>query len=501
LPDCMLGIDIGTSACKAAVFDRSGDVVASRTGAYGTYYPKEGHVEQKPAEWWDAVCGSLRAIFASGKARPTDIKCVGIDGHSWSAVMMDKSGGVLADTPIWMDTRAAGICEEIKKSGLEKAIFAVCGNPLAPTYTTPKLMWFGRHRPEIFKKTHKVLQSNSYIVYRLTGVLSQEPSQCYGLHFHDMAKKTLDKSVAEALGLNIGMIPNIYDCHQVVGAVTREASGQTGLPEGTPVVAGGVDSACGTLGAGVLENGETQEQGGQSGGMSICLDDFRPHEKLIMCAHVVPGKYLLQGGTVGGGASFKWLRDNFFPGLGFAEMDALASKVPPGSDGVVFLPYMAGERSPIWDPGAKGVFYGFDFSKNRAHFARSVMEGVAYSLLHNLETAKETGCDAGTLYSNGGAANSELWMQIKSDVTGKPIAVPLSDVSTTLGAALLGGVGVGMYKNFAEAVKSTVKIRKTFSPNAENHEVYMKRYETYLEVYENLKETMKKGQVTDNDQF
>jgi xylulokinase len=224
--------------------------------------------------------------------------------------------------------------------------------------------------------------------------------------------------------------------------------------------------------------------------MSICLDEFLPHRKLIMCAHVVPGKYLLQGGTVGGGASFKWLRENFFPDQSFAEMDLIASKAPPGSDGAIFLPYMAGERSPIWDPYAKGVFYGLDFSKGKAHFMRSVMEGVAYSLLHNLKTASETGSEAGTLYSNGGSANSDLWMQIKSDVTNKPIATPLSDISTTLGAAILGGVAVGIYADFADAAKNTVKIKKTFFPDAKNHEIYMKRYETYLEIYENLKNTM-----------
>jgi xylulokinase len=199
---------------------------------------------------------------------------------------------------------------------------------------------------------------------------------------------------------------------------------------------------------------------------------------------------LLQGGTVGGGASFKWLREKFFPDLSFAEMDKFASAISPGSDGTVFLPYMAGERSPIWDPKAKGVFYGFDFSKGKAHFIRSVMEGVAYSLLHNLETAKETGCVIGILYSNGGSANSDLWMQIKSDVTNKPVSTLLSDTSTTLGSAMLAGVASGIFSDFFDAVKNTVKIKKTFFPDAKNHETYMKRYETYLEIYENLKGTM-----------
>jgi len=298
--------------------------------------------------------------------------------------------------------------------------------------------------------------------------------------------------MAKSLDIDIDLMPDIYNCHDIVGKITKEAANLTGLIEGTPVVAGGVDSAAGTLGAGVIEDGETQEQGGQSGGMSICQSDYKPHEKLIMCHHVLPDKYLLQGGTVGGGASYKWLKENFFADLSFAEMDELAIKIPPGSDGVIFLPYMAGERSPIWDPKAKGVFYGFDFAKNKGHFIRSVMEGAAYSLVHNLKTAEETGSVINTLYSNGGSANSGLWMQIKSDAANKPVAVPLSDTSTTLGAAILAGVAVGIYSGFADAVQNAVTIKKTFYPNAGNHEIYMKRYEAYLEIYANLKNIMGK---------
>ena len=494
MAEYILGLDIGTSACKAAVFDKSGNVIISQTGAYNIYYQKNGWVEQKPEEWWITVCKIAKNIFATGKINPKDIKSIGIDGQSWSAIMIDKSGEVLFDNPIWMDTRAAQICDEIKNTAGEKNILELCGNPVAPTYTAPKILWFKRNFPEKFNKTYKVLQSNSYIIYKLTGKFSQDLSQCYGLCFYDMRKKIWDKNMAETLGIDIDLMPDIYNCHDIVGKVTREAADLTGLTEGTPVVAGGVDSAAGTLGAGVISDGETQEQGGQSGGMSICQNEYKPHEKLIMCNHVVPGKYLLQGGTVGGGASYKWLRENFFPDFSFSEMDEFANKVPAGSDGVIFLPYMAGERSPVWDSNAKGVFYGFDFSKTKSHFIRSVMEGVAYSLLHNLKTAEETGGIIRTLYSNGGSANSDLWMQIKSDVTNKPIAVPLSDISTTLGAAILAGVAVGIYSGFSDAVKNTVIIKKTFYPKIENHEIYMKRYGIYREIYENLRETM--GRIT-----
>jgi xylulokinase len=305
-----------------------------------------------------------------------------------------------------------------------------------------------------------------------------------------MRKNMPDKNMARALDIDLSLLPDVYRSHDIVGGVTREAAELTGLLEGTPVVAGGVDSASGTLGAGAVSDGETQEAGGQSGGMSICCDKYKAHEKLILCNHVVPGKYLLQGGTVGGGASFKWLRENFFAGLSFEQMDGLAREIKPGSDGLFFLPYMAGERSPVWDPRAKGVFYGLDFSKNKAHFIRAVMEGVAYSLAHNLKTAEESGVYIDKLYATGGSANSGLWMQIKADVANAPVAVPLSDNSTNLGAALLGGVAVGMYKDFDEAVKSTVSIKRTYEPDAASHEIYRRGYAVYLDLYKNLRDMM-----------
>lgn len=308
--------------------------------------------------------------------------------------------------------------------------------------------------------------------------------------------------MCERMGIPSSFLPDIVPCHQIIGTVTREAAEQTGLAPGTPVVAGGLDAACGTLGAGVVHAGETQEQGGQAGGMSICIEEYAADPRLILGYHVVPNQWLLQGGTTGGGGVMRWLEREFGAyersvaaekgRTSLQQYNALAEQVSPGSDGLVFLPYMAGERSPIWDPNAKGVFYGLDFGKTKGHIIRSAMEGVAYSLKHNLDIAESAGAHVKELLAVGGCANSALWMQIKSDITGKSLAVPFSDTATTLGAALLAGVGVGMYENFEDAVAQTVKITRKYEPNTENHEVYMKNYETYLGLYENLKELMKR---------
>lgn len=498
----LLGIDIGTSACKIAVFDKEGNVISAANGDYNVYYPHQGWAEQNPEEWWTAVCQAVRKAMEKGGIDPEEIAGIGIDGQSWSAIAVDRAGNVLANTPIWMDTRAQSICDELNRKIGADEIFSLAGNSLQPSYTTAKILWYERNHPEVYAAADKILQSNSYIVYKLTGVMTQDISQGYGLHCFDMHTGRWDEEMCGKLGIPLGLLPDIYPSHAVVGTVTKKAAEETGLAAGIPVVAGGLDAACGTLGAGVLHAGETQEQGGQAGGMSICTDTYKADPRLILGYHVVPGKWLLQGGTTGGGGVMRWLEKEFGDyereegrrrGKSPLELfNEEAKSVAAGSDGMVFLPYMAGERSPIWDADAKGVFYGLDFSKTKGHFIRAVMEGVAYSLRHNLEIAGQTGAEASVLRAMGGSANSLLWTQIKSDITGKPIIVPSSDTATTLGAVILAGVGVGMYESFEEAAALTVKTKRTHEPNAGVKGVYDKNYRIYLELYQKLKETMKK---------
>ena len=497
----LLGIDLGTSACKAAVFNREGKVIASATGNYRVYYPKPGWAEQDPEEWWMVICSTLKAIWEKGEVRPEEIAGVSVDGQSWSAIPIDGSGKCLTKTPIWMDFRAQEECDRLNaKIGKEK-IFELAGNALLPSYTTPKVLWYQTHRPEVYEKTDKILQSNGYVVYRLTGEISQDVSQGYGWHCFNMRKGTWDYGMAAELGIETSFLPPVVRCDTVVGTVTKEAALQCGLMEGTPVVAGGLDAACGTLGAGVLHEGDTQEQGGQAGGMSICLEDYKADPRLIMSFHVVPDVWLLQGGTVGGGGVMRWFEQEFagYERLmaketgksSLEQLNEIAAAVPPGCEGLVFLPYMSGERTPIWDPNAKGVFYGLGFSKTKGHMTRACMEGVAYALRHNLDVAEEAGAHAQVLRAVGGSANSLLWTQIKADVTGRPIVVPYSDAATTLGAALLAGVAVGMYDSYEEAVSETVHETRAHEPNPENAAAYDKAYETYRGLYEQLRGFMK----------
>lgn len=498
----LLGIDIGTSACKVALFDVDGQVIGSGTGDYPVYYPHPGWAEQDPDEWWEAVCKAVRKLLADTAIDPASIAGIGIDGQSWSAIPIDREGRVLANTPIWMDTRAQSICDRLNEQIGADQIFELAGNSLQPSYTTAKIIWYKENMPDVYTQIDKILQSNSFIAYRLTGALSQDLSQGYGIHCFNMKTGQWDEARCAELGIPLSFLPPIYPCHEIVGMVTAQAAAMTGLAEGTPVAAGGLDACCGTLGAGVIHPGETQEQGGQAGGMSICMDTYAADPQLILGYHVVPNQWLLQGGTTGGGGVMRWLEREFGDYERVKEQESgksslvqfndLAEQVAPGSDGLVFLPYMAGERSPIWDPNAKGVFFGLDFSKTKGHMIRSAMEGVAYALKHNLDIAESTGAKVDELKAMGGSANSRLWTQIKSDITGKKITVPASDTATTLGAAILAGVGVGLYHSFEEAVKKTVTVTRSHEPDMEKHKIYEKQFEVYLELYNNLKELMKK---------
>lgn len=501
----LLGIDIGTSACKVAIFDRNGRVMALTNAEYPVYYPQPGWAEQNPQEWWTAICQAIRMALDVSGIEPKEIAGIGIDGQSWSAIAVDKEGNVLTNTPIWMDTRAQNICDELNERIGADAIFGLSGNSLQPSYTTAKILWYQRNLPEVYEKTYKILQSNSYIAYKLTGAMTQDISQGYGLHCFDMRTGAWDADMCRALGIPMELLPDICPCHAVVGTVTEKAAQQSGLVTGIPVVAGGLDAACGTLGCGVIHPGETQEQGGQAGGMSICIDEYTADPRLILGYHVVPDCWLLQGGTTGGGGVMRWLEKEFgayerLAGRAFNKSaldlyNQAAEEVSPGSDGMIFLPYMAGERSPIWDPDAKGVFYGLDFSKTKGHMIRSAMEGVAFSLKHNLDIAEEVGAHVEVLRAMGGSANSLLWTQIKSDITGKTIVVPASDTATTLGAAILAGVGVGLYKDFEEAVQLTVKVKRSHEPNPENRKAYDINYRKYLQIYKNLKDVMSQKEI------
>ncbi len=498
----LLAVDVGTSSCVVTTFDFSGNVVHSWTGDYKTYHPASGYAQQRAEDWWEVICQGINVLINKQGLKPEQVCAIGVDGTSWACLPVDKQGIPLRPAMLWLDRRATKQASRMKEIIGEKQLWEINGNPVDPAYIVPKMLWLKEKEPDVYKRTYRFLQSNGYIVYQFTGQYSQDYSQGYGFHFFDISTGNWRQDIAMELELSLDLLPPLFHSHQVVGKVTPKAARETSLLVGIPVVAGGLDAACCALGAGVVQPGQTQEQGGQAGGMSIQVEQPLMHPKLILGYHVIPDQWLLQGGTVGGGGALRWFNEQLG---GFEQqsakeldvspyelMDDAAENIGPGSEGLVFLPYMAGERSPIWDSKARGVFFGLSYEKTRAHVIRSIMEGVGYSLQHNLKTAEEIGIKVDVLRSVGGAANSHLWTQIKADITGKVIQVPLADNATCLGAAILAGVGIGVYNDFSEAVEKTVHIQRTHHPNQENGEVYGRYYQLYLKLYENLKDLYEK---------
>lgn len=487
----LLGIDIGTSACKAALFREDGALVASADSAYAVQYPHPGWAQQDPEAWWQGAVNAVRQLLEASHVPAKEIAGVGVDGQSWSMVPLAGDGAVLYPSPIWTDCRAREECEDMRRAAGEEALFACSGNPVQPSYTLPKVLWLKKHEPELYRKTASVLQSNGYIVYRLTGERTQDTSQGYGWNCFDMRRGAWNRELAVELGVDPRLLPEICECSQIVGRVTAAAAAATGLVEGTPVVAGGLDAACSTLGVGVIEAGQTQEQGGQAGGMSICMDRYAADPALILSRHVVPERWLLQGGTTGGGGALKWLREQMCPELSFDDLSRLAGQAAPGSEGVVFLPFMAGERSPLWNPDAKGVLFGLSFAASRAQIVRAVMEGVAFSLRHNLEVAEAAGSRINVLRATGGSSQSAVWMQMKADITGCRIEIPQSVTATARGAAILAGMGAGVYHSWREAVHP-ISVTCQYEPDAHLADVYQKQYGMYRRLIDAMLPVMKR---------
>lgn len=495
----LLAIDVGTSGVKLLLFPvEEGQQPVSLTCAYETHCPAPGWAEQHPTDWWQAVCEGIPALMKKAGASPEDVCAIGVDGVSWTPVVLDDRGEVLSAAPLWYDTRATAECAQIREKVGEDAVFAVNGNPVQPYYTLPKLMWMRRHMDDVRRNMRHVLTSNGYIVYKLTGARSQDMSQGYGWPFYRMGEGSYDEGMAEQLGFDLDWLETPCESSAVVGTVTGDAARVCGLREGIPVVAGGLDAACGALGIGIINPGPMHEQSGSAGGMSICVDSYQPTRGLIMGRHVVPGRWLVQGGTVGGGAAMEWLLTILNGGgsrkITAADASRMAASVAPGADGLLFLPYMAGERSPVWNPYAKGVFFGLDYSITPGHMARAVMEGAAMALRHNLESARATGIRLGTLRAAGGASRSSVWMQAKADITGCPIQAVADSEATACGCAVLAGVGAGIFLDFDSVCRRIVKLEVPYMPRAAYKELYDERYQRYLELYKRL-EPMMGGEI------
>ena len=396
---------------------------------------------------------------------------------------------------IWLDRRAEEETAWLKSLPEADQLIELCANPLDPAYITPKLLWLKKHRPQVFDATHKFLTCSGYIVARLTGEFTCDLTQAYGYHFFDIRREQWSPWAADLMNFPLEKMPRLRACMDIAGKLTAHAASHLGLPAGIPVIVGCLDAAVGALGAGVTRLGQTNEQGGQAGGMAVSVDRVVVEPRLIFSHHVLPGQYLLQGGTVGGG-SLGWFRDVF----GQAEVTAArilsrdvfelfseqAQHSAPGAHGLIFVPYMAGERTPLWNSHARGVFFGLSYSTTRGDLLRAIMEGCAFAVYDNILVAEQQGVAMQEYLGSGGATHSAIWCQIKADIYNRPLIVARradgGEGGHSLGLYALTAQAVGMCESAGESVERLLPQRQVFEPSPERHALYDDLFGLYREV-------------------
>lgn len=485
----ILTLDNGTSSTKAALWSLEGQVLAEISLPYSVDHPQPTWAEIDAEIWWQTACQAVQALLAGSGARPELVRAVALDGISWTLLAVDRALRPLHPALIWLDRRAESETNWLNALPEAEELVRLSANPLDAAYITPKLVWLKRSRPDLFEQAHCFLTASGFLTARLCGELTCDLTQAYGYHFFDLRRGTWDETAARQIGVPLEKMPPLRRCTEIVGTVTRQAAAQTGLAFGTPVLAGCLDAAAGALGAGVTRLGQANEQGGQAGGMAISLDRVVVEPRLIFSQHVLPGQYLLQGGTVGGG-SLGWLRGVLGEKRSFEEISAAAGQSKPGAGEVIFLPYMAGERTPLWNSQARGAFFGLSYSTTFNDLARAVMEGCALAVYHNIRIAQESGAQVGEYLGSGGATHSPVWCQIKADLYGKPFVVARraggGEGGHLLGLFALGMQAAGACDAAGPLVESMLSERVVYEPDAVRHAQYEEIFASYLKLSSSL---------------
>jgi len=481
--DAVLGVDVGTTAVKAAVVAADGRVLGTGSAEYPTHYPRPGWVEQDPEDWWRAACGAIQAALADGGRR--DMAAVCVSAQAPTLLPLDSRGRPLRRALIWMDRRAEAEAERLRGTLGEELVRRVTGNRIDPYYVAPKLLWFREHEPELHARARAYVQATGYVVHRLTGELTLDREHASLLSLRDLERETWSERLCEAVGVTPELFPRLVSGHEIAGHVTDDAATGTGLPAGTPVTGGTVDGPAAALEAGVIDEGQAAEMTGTS--TVLILPSARPRSEpaLVAMRHAAPGRWLLLGAMVASGGSLRWLRD-LLGEQSFDSLTAEAEAEPAGANGLVFLPYMMGERSPIWDSDARGVFVGLSLASGRGSLVRAVLEGAAFAVRHNVEVAAAAGIQIGDLRSVGGGARSRLWSQIKADVVGVPVLLPETSIGAPFGDAALAVVAAGLHPDVRGLVQR-VRVRERFEPRPEAARRYDELYGVYRRVYEALR--------------
>ena len=502
----LLGIDLGTTGVKAALFAvDDGRVLADAFVDYPLFHPHPGWAEQNPADWWQATISAIRTCLKIGAVAgvaAADVRGLGLSGQMHGVVLLDAEHQVLRPCIIWADQRSDAQCRWITERVGASNLIEYVSNPALTGFSAPKLLWIRDNEPEIFDRGRTMLLPKDYIRYLLTGVMAMEISDAAGTCLLDVKHGVWSQEVLKAIDLDPALLPPVVPADAVSGTITEEVAALTGLPAGTPVAGGGADNACGAVGNGIVSPGLALVSVGTSGIVLAYadtpqVDTSGPVPRVHTFNHAAPHAWYLMGVTQGAGLSLHWVRDNIglpesalerWTGIDAYEfLSKEAESVPPGCDGLVFLPYLQGERTPHLDAYARGGWIGLTASHDRRYLIRSVMEGVAFSLKDCFAIIREQGLQLEQMRATGGGAKSPLWRQIIADVLGVELVVTNATEGPAFGAALLAGVASGVYPSVQEACAQTVRVIERTAPRPEVAPAYARAYETYQALYPALK--------------
>jgi xylulokinase len=484
-----LGIDISTTAAKALLINEAGAVVKSCSTPITISQPRPLWSEQDPEEWWHGTVTSIRAVLQDVDA--TRVRAIGLTGQMHGLVLLDQSGEVIRPAILWNDQRTGPQCEVIRERIGRKRLLEITGNDALPGFTAPKILWVQEHEPANWSETRHILLPKDYVRYRLTGEHATDRADGSGTLLFDLRKRDWSEQVTTALGIPGHYLPKTYEGPEVTGRLTSGAAESLGLPSGIPVVGGGGDQAAQAVGVGAVEPGIVAVTLGTSG--VVFAATRRPiveaEGRLHSFCHSVPDRWHLMGVMLSAGGSLRWYRDNMAPGVDFDRLLEPAAAIPAGSEGLLFLPYLSGERTPHPDPLARGAFVGLTGRHTLAHLTRSVLEGVAFGLRDSFELIRsQANIEMKEVRLSGGGAQSPLWRQILCDVLNTDLAVVNVTEGAAFGAALLAGVGVGVWPDVLAATRSVVKTTHQYRPRPDSASRYELQYEHYRRLYPALKE-------------
>jgi xylulokinase len=494
----VIGIDVSTTATKAILVDASGAVVGVGSGEYGFETPHPLWSEQDPALWWEAAGSAIRVALASARLRGEDVDAVGLTGQMHGAVLLDGAGRVLRPAILWNDQRTAAECDAIRRAVGAERLIEVTGNDALTGFTAPKLVWVRDHEPDVWRELGHVLLPKDYVRLRLTDRYALDKADGSGTILFDLAARDWSAEVVEALRIPPDVLPRTYEGPEVTGEVTTAAASATGLRPGTPVVAGGGDQSANAVGVGAVGPGVVALSLGTSGVVFAATTAplVEPRGRVHAFCHALPARWHLMSVMLSAAGSLRWLRDAIAPGAAFGDLVAGATEVPPGSRGLLFLPYLSGERSPHPDPLARGAFVGLTLEHDRRHLTRAVLEGVAFGLRDGLDLMVAAGMPLPRqIRASGGGIVSPLWRQILADVLDAEIATVATAEGAAYGAAVLAGVGAGWFPSVESATDALVRASLSAQPGpdvaryAEAHAIYGSLYPTLAPSFRALGES------------